>query len=209
MGGVRIIAVVLLLSNLMFFGWSLLPSAQPTGVTSEQSSDLQLKPAIALAPTRCLSLGPFSDAAALSAPVTALTARGVEARSRMSESITNNGWWVYVSGLKPASQLRAAMTKLRKAGIKDVAEIDFGAGDERLSVGIFSDHDRALSAAGVARTVRLSPTIEERQRATNEWWLDADIKREVSPPQAALLFSTTSTQLAPSWSECPPKAAGG
>jgi hypothetical protein len=203
----RIAVGALLLFNLLFFGWAKLSDSKlsPT-VSAPQLAALQLIPAHGLLPTRCMSLGPFTSNALLTAPTAALSAAGLFSRARRAEHSVSSGWWVYVGGQNSGAQRRLAMTRLRRAGVTEIAEITLAPGDERISAGIFSDHERAMFTAAKVITARLTPTVEERTSSTSDWWLDADIKREVAPPAVSTL-KTTVAGLA--WSECPPSPASG
>jgi hypothetical protein len=209
MRGMRIFVVSLLLVNIAFFAWTRRPTTEATATTRVESAAPALSAPQQLSPLRCQTMGPFPNAEDLAVPAAALKVRGLSSRTRRTEKGVNNGWWVYVAGLTSPAQLRAAENRLRKAGIKDVAEISFSNGDDRISVGIFSEHDRALNAADIARASNLTPTIEERLKSSSEWWLDIDLKRELAPPTVAALLGASSTQRTAAWTDCSSFAAGG
>jgi hypothetical protein len=50
-------------------------------------------------------------------------------------------------------------------------------------------------------TARLTPTVQERTSSTSDWWLDADLKREVALPPVNTL---TTPVPGLGWTECPP-----
>jgi hypothetical protein len=203
----RIAVAVLLLFNLLFFGWAKLSDSRPSPtVSAPQLATLKLIPAHGLLPTRCMSLGPFADAAALTAPAAVLTTGGLATRSRKAERTVNSGWWVYIGGQNSRAQRRLAMARLRRSGVTEIAEITFAPGDERISAGIYSDHERAMFTAAKVITARLTPTVEARTSSATDWWLDADIKREVALPAVSTL---TTTVPGVAWSECPPSPASG
>jgi hypothetical protein len=198
----RIAIAALVLFNLLFFGWAKLSESKPSPtVSAPQLATLKLIPAQGLLPTRCMSLGPFTDNALLTAPTAALSAAGLVPRARRAEHSVSGGWWVYVGGQISRSQRRLAMARLRRAGVTEIAEITLAPGDERISAGIYSDHERAMFTAAKVITARLTPTVEERTSSASDWWLDADIKREASLPPVNTL---TTTVPGVAWSECPP-----
>ena len=206
----RIAVGALLLFNLLFFGWAKLSDSKPSPtVSAPQLAALKLIPAHGLLPTRCMSLGPFTDNASLAASTAALSAAGLVARSRKAEHSVSGGWWVYIRGQESRAQRRLAMTRLRRAGVTEIAEITLAPGDERISAGIFSDHEHAMFTAAKVITARLIPTVEERTSSASDWWLDSDIKREMALPAVNTL--TTEAAAAPglAWSECPPSPASG
>lgn len=210
MSRMRIAAGVLLLLNVLIFGWTRLSSSRPTAVVSEpQLGALKLVAAQALSPTHCMSLGPFLDPTTLGAPAAALATHGLPARSRMAQHNVSGGWWVYIAGLPSKAQRRRAMENLKRAGVKEVAEITLSEGNQRISAGIFSDHDHALAVATMVRRAQLEPVVEERVTSASDWWLDADIKRESTPPALASLAAPTRATASVGWAECPPSAGGG
>ena len=203
----RIAVGALVLLNLLIFGWAKMTELkQSPTVSAPQRSTLQLIPARALLPTRCMSLGPFADAASLNAPAAALSTGGLTARRRKAEHSVSSGWWVYIGGQNSRAQRRLAIARLRRSGVTEVAEITFAPGDERISAGIFSDHERAMFTAAKVITARLTPTVEERTSSASDWWLDADLKREAALPPVNTL-TTAVPGLA--WTECPPSPASG
>ncbi len=205
----RIAVGALVLLNVLIFGWLRMSDSKPTlAVSAPQLTALKLVPAQALSLNRCMSLGPFTDPTTLNAPAAALASRGFVTRSRRAEHSVSGGWWVYVGGLSAAQQRQQAIARLRRANVKEVAEISFGAGDERISAGIFSDHERALRIAELVKSALLIPTVEERLSTASDWWLDADIKRESALPAVATLVAATPATAALGWSDCPPAAGG-
>ncbi len=203
----RIAVAALALFNVLFFGWAKLSDSKPSPtVSSSQLAALKLIAARGLSPIRCMSLGPFADSALLSAPNVALSAAGLVSRVRRVERSVSGGWWVYIGSQNSRSQRQQAMARLRRAGIVEVAEITFAPGDERISAGIFGDHEHAMLTAAKITTARLTPTIEERTSLATDWWLDVDVKRELAPP-AVKTLTTGVSGLA--WTECPPSPVSG
>jgi hypothetical protein len=206
----RIAVAALLLLNVLLYGWAKLSDSRPAATISEpQLATLKLIPAKVLSPTRCMSLGPFGSNSELTTPAAALAGNGLKARNRQAEHAVSGGWWVYVNGLGSRFDRRRALARLRRAGVSEVAEISFAPGDERISAGIYSDHERAMFIAAKVITAQLKPTVEERTSSVSDWWLDTDIQREATLPVVSTLIAGTKVAQGLAWSECPPPSAGG
>jgi hypothetical protein len=206
----RVLIYVLLLANLLFFGWARwVDSPVPRRGDAAATAALQAGAAQPRAPTRCLSLGPFTDSNQVFTTSAALTARALSAQVRQLEHKTTSGWWVYVGGLGSAAVRQGARNRLTKAGIRDVGSVAGEVAGDRISVGIFSEHEGALKRAAEVEAANVTPTIEERQRSVAEHWLNVQFQRDATPPAPAELGITSNNDPAPSWVECPIPAASG
>lgn len=123
----------------------------------------------------CTSVGPFSDLAEATQAQAALRGANLEPRQRMEQGELWVGYWVSVQGLESRAAAEAAMRTLQSNGINDVylmpgADVPF-----TLSLGVFSDHQRAQRRNAQAKALGLTPRIEDRTRTGSVYWLDIDL----------------------------------
>lgn len=182
----RVFFLLLVLVNLLFFGWSNwidrpTPRARAAAVPA-------LKLAAASSPAepsamRCRSLGPYDDESAAGAAAKVLTQRGLTARSRRADITSIEGYLVYIFASDEAQQ-RRALRQLERAGLRDAAAINDEAHGRRVSAGLFSEHKRAEERAEAVRRAGLEPAIEERQKSVSQWWLDVSLAATAPPLRA-------------------------
>jgi hypothetical protein len=143
-----------------------------------QSSSALTEPVTAVANTggRCVSVGPFNDLSQAARGAALLRERGFDPRQRAEQGDTWEGFWVYVGGLGSAEDETKLMKALEKAGIKDAramaAEAESG---RRVSVGLFSERDRAESRAQAVKRLGYEAEITERRQAGAVYWIDLEL----------------------------------
>ncbi|MFO1400672.1 MAG: hypothetical protein U1F30_05575 [Steroidobacteraceae bacterium] len=208
----RVMFLLLLLANLMFFGWANWvdrPAARVRAANPVPA--LQLAPgaasggaapaAAASAPARCRSLGPWSDEAAANAAGAVLGGRGLQPAVRRVDSSVADGYWVYIAAADAAEQ-RRVLRQLGRAGVRDAAVVGEEAGGGRVSTGVFTDQKGAEERAAAVRRAGLEPVLEERHKSVSAWWLDVPLAAGVAEPRAddaALAAAGAALQ----WSDCP------
>jgi hypothetical protein len=129
--------------------------------------------------THCRSIGPFADAAAASATVEELKARGLQPRSRSVDTAIPDGYWVYVDDLKDAAARRKVLGVLTANGMRDAASMDEA---ERVSVGVFADQRHAVHRAEQVQELGFKPVLSLHQRTLSNLWLDVDLKPNDADP---------------------------
>lgn len=208
---VRIVTFILLLANVCFFGWSYWQGAQAeeASAASAPVAPLQLATVRSAAATRCQSLGPFTDSTQMLSVSAALTARGLGSLVRQVERKVPDGTWVYVDGLKSVAERQRAIQKLKRAGVRDVAELSDPAYSERVSAGIFLDPKGAQERAVQVRLAGFEPKLEERQRTVAERWLNVEWNVGVTPAAPTELGAPESAQPAIGWVDCPAAGSSG
>lgn len=166
--------------------------------TAAGSSDDAATPASSAAtaslpvgPPLCTSLGPFSDGVAADRAAALLAGAGKPSRPRSAAMPQADGYWVYVGGFKDAAAQRRILAAIKRSGIDD----SFAMPDDpqfRVSVGIFSERERAEQRARRVRLLQLDPQIEEHFRLQATQWLDfaGVAPAALQPPQLAALGIT-------------------
>jgi hypothetical protein len=172
----RVAFLLLVLANLLFFGWAnWVDRPVRRGLSSAVPSLTLTLAAPAIAPTsHCRSVGPYPGEAAASAASAVLAQRGLSAHARSIDVAGNEGYWVYVPAPDEATQ-RRVLGQLRGAGLRDAAPMREGAGGGRVSTGIFNERGGAEERAAAVRRAGLEPVIEPRQKIGVEWWVDVTL----------------------------------
>ena len=150
--------------------------------------------------TRCASLGPLLDPSAANAVNTALLARNLNPRRRISAGETPDGYWVYIDRLRDGASRALALKRLARAGVRDAAAL---AGSGQVSVGLFSEKAGADMRAAAVRAAGLEPVIESRTRPANQYWFDVDLAIDIPLPAVAAVIAGLNVTAEPAWRACP------
>jgi hypothetical protein len=124
----------------------------------------------------CTSIGPFADLPQASQAQAALRGAGFEPRQRMEQGEIWAGYWVSVQGLATRDAADTALKTLSANGIADVYVMPGSDPPNVLSLGVFSDYQRAQRRVDEVRAIGLSPRIDDRKRAGSVYWLDVDLQ---------------------------------
>ncbi len=218
-------------ANIAFLGWMLLigePAREPpapVGVAAIPTLKLAVEsssPTQAGAPpstgTRCVTVGPFLDAAQTAKAAALLHGEKLAPRQRAEETSGGTSFAVVIALPSNAEATRTAM-RLRSAGIKDI-EVS----EARLAVGTFADHAEAEARVSALRRFGVAPAIEESARTLQAFWLDVDLGptdhavdvaaiQATAGGNAALVLkgcaAATEPAAAPAAGAGPPSANGG
>jgi hypothetical protein len=172
---IRILVLVLLAANLLYLGWSrwirdeapplVAPAAGPA-----RAQDLAQSPAPAVPASTCTSIGPIRDDTRALEIEQLLGELPVSlARRNVTEEV-REGWWVYVANPNAAAQQRS-LRAIQGAGIGDAFSMPDDP-DFRVSVGLFSEQERATSRAEAVRALRLDAVVNERMQTQQSVWFD-------------------------------------
>lgn len=159
------------------------PAAEPLnpaqqGVASTQVADAE--------PLSCTSVGPFADLPTAEQAQAALQSAGYQPRQREEQAEIWVGYWVSIQGLPTRKAADAAMKTLRANGITDVYLMPGTDHGNILSLGVFSDLQRAHRRSEDVRALGFSPQIENRKRTGPVYWLDVDLKQPGEPLDMSL-----------------------
>jgi len=204
MSAVRTAVIVFLVVNLVFMAWGhwidvpLEPAVNQADahlprliLASEAQAESSSAPTPAAAGTvspseasaatatpdakRCVSVGPFNDAAQETRAAALLQERGFTPKERTEEGDVRDGYWVYLGGLKSAADETRALKSLQEAGLTDAHAVPAADDGRRVSVGLFSERLRAERRARVVQHLGFSPDIVERRRSATIYWIDLDL----------------------------------
>ena len=124
----------------------------------------------------CTSIGPFPDLPQASQAQAALRAAGFQPRQRVEQGEIWAGYWVSVQGLATRDAAEAALKTLTANGIGDVYVMPGSDPPNVLSLGVFSDYQRAQRRLDEVRAIGLTPRIDDRKRAGSVYWIDVELK---------------------------------
>jgi hypothetical protein len=185
---VRVAVYALLLVNLLYFGWAELidvpapPAPNPTASLPRLTLASDLPPAKRAAleskstpekpVAQCVSVGPFDDPAIAAKAVTVLRAKSFAPQQRAAQSPAIRRFWVYLDGFRSDASEMRVLHRLERAGIDDAEAMPADAGGLKVSLGLFSDSDRAGRRAKVVRAMGFKPVTTERMLPGTVYWLD-------------------------------------
>jgi hypothetical protein len=148
------------------------PAVEPLGAQSAPVPETQTAQ---LDTVSCTSVGPFADLPQASQAQASLRAAGFEPRQRMEQGEIWAGYWVSVQSLATREAADAALRTLGASGIADVYVMPGSDPPNVLSLGVFSDYQRAQRRVDEVRAIGLTPRIDDRKRAGSVYWIDVDL----------------------------------
>lgn len=200
----RALFLLLLLANVLFFGWSRWVAPSQAGSLSSTSSQPNLRsirlvteqPASGMEPgpadrsalgdavarSDCMSAGPFLEPGRAQAAATRLRDQGFTLDLRESRDEVWVGQWVRLDQLPNADAATAALAGLRAAGLTDAYLLTDEAPGTVISLGVFADAQRAQDIAGLARDAGYEATVGDRFRTADVTWLDIDRRSNAGLP---------------------------
>lgn len=140
-------------------------------------------------PLSCTTIGPFADLPQAAQAQASLRAAGFEPRQRVEEGELWVGYWVSVQGLPTRAAAEDALKTLSANAITDVYLMPGSDPANVLSLGVFSDYQRAQRRAQEVRALGLEARIDDRKRSGSVYWLDVDLP-EPGRPIDSSIFET-------------------
>jgi hypothetical protein len=198
----RLFVAILLLANFAWYAWThwIAPPAaevatgKPVGPQLVLARDAAPAPEPAAArPDRpaagnCLSLGPFNDLTDAARASTLLRESELQPRQRAGEGVVWKGYWVSLGGVADRGAADELIERLRRFGVGDAyAMPDQDGRLVTISLGLFSERQRALRRLDEVKALGLEPRITERERSGTVYWIDVDVEPPATLPDAAQL----------------------
>jgi hypothetical protein len=197
---VRLAFALLLFANIAWYGWTHWVAAPDEPVATAASSQGQrlllareaspVKPAARAAgrtPDNCLSLGPFTDLTDAARASTLLRENKLAPRQRADEGVVWKGYWVTLEGVPDRAAAGGVIERLRRAGVADAYAMPGDGRDVTISLGLFSERQRALRRLDDVKAIGLEARIVERERSGTVYWIDVDVTPPAELPDAARL----------------------
>jgi hypothetical protein len=149
---------------------------KPRSTASTSALVPPLPPAKIAAVNPCTSVGPFAGLKDASQAQAALRAVGFTPKQRFEQGGEMwVGYWVSVQNLETQKKAESAVKMLKDKGVTDVYLVPGSDPPNTLSLGVFSDYQRAQKRAEQISALGLEPKIEDRKRASPVFWIDVDI----------------------------------
>jgi hypothetical protein len=127
----------------------------------------------------CVSLGPFLDLAETAEAAARLRQRGHTPSQRLADSQLWVGHWVYLAPFPTREAAFAAVEKLRAHGIEDLYVEPGGEDANAVSLGLYSDRERAEALAETIRGYGYAPEIADKYRTASVYWVDVVLPARV------------------------------
>lgn len=187
----RALALILILLNLAFLYWH--TQHETTGKSTGPAADARLPPgatrlvllserdgafppepiAARSAPTmHCETVGPLTNQAEAEALRDRLERSGVLASLREASREVVSSYWVFLPPLASLDAARDVARTLAGRGLQDLYVISEGERLHGLSLGLFSEHERARRRVAEVERLGFAPQIEARFRTQTVYWLD-------------------------------------
>jgi hypothetical protein len=200
---VRVLFLLLLLANLLFFYWArwvapppavaghLVPgSREPSGIRliRELPTDARSSAAAGSsgqpieAGPACVSIGPFAERLEAELAGARLSELGFSWTLREATDSLRVGQWLRVAGQATASDAANTVAALQDQGLVDTVVMNDADGDLGVSLGVFADPERAAEAAGKARSAGFRPIATDRYADARVHWLDVDREANAGLP---------------------------
>lgn len=180
----KTLVLALLFANLAFFGYAYFVGAPSRGVPAVEPGPAIPRIRLAseardLPARKCLSVGPFADPAVAERTVLWLRGEGRAPQLRTTAVDAGTGYWVRVEAGTLQQATRVAL-RLRAAGVADVEVLPPGEGGTTavVSLGIYSERERAERRVAELRPYALNPAVVEQSRSATNWWIDVPRRPE-------------------------------
>lgn len=120
----------------------------------------------------CVSVGPFTEVAEAQAELKALKSGNADVEQRAAQGNLFVGHWVYVDNIPTRSAARSLLGKLQNGGIEEAYLIGGNAGEDVISLGIFSSLNGAERIELKAKSIGIEAQMDDRYRQSTVFWLD-------------------------------------
>jgi hypothetical protein len=181
------------------------PAVEPLGA---QPSPAPAQAAALEDTLSCTTIGPFADLTQASKAQVALNKAGFDPRQRMEQGEIWAGYWVSVQGLVTREAAEAALKSLGGAGINDVYLMPGSDPPNVLSLGVFSDYQRAQRRVDEVRALGLTPRIDDRKRAGSVYWIDVDLQEPGQIIDSSIFQTDPGKITRLEMRACPPAGSG-
>jgi hypothetical protein len=195
----RVFFALLLLANVAWFAWTHwvdrpAKDAAPATVEAPHlvlareapATEAAARPPI-LPTENCLSLGPFSDLTDAARASTLLRENGLRPRQRAGEGVVWKGYWVSLEQVPDRPSAVGIIERLRRFGIGDAYSMPDQGRRITISLGLFTERQRALQRMDEVKALGFEPLMAERERSGTVYWIDVDVESPAKLPDAALL----------------------
>jgi len=167
------------------------PESAATASAAQVSPASGMPPQAATAAreSRCVSLGPFRELSQAATAASNLRSGGLKPTQRVGEGDIWVGYWVHLPDLGSRSEAQEVLAKLRANGVSDSYIIPGDTEGHTISLGVFSEIQRAGRRREEVRRLGFDPTVVDRNRRGTVYWVDLVLEpgQELTPEQVQAL----------------------
>lgn len=120
----------------------------------------------------CLSVGPFGAAQAGEDVLARVRGLGSEAELRSATEEVFLGHWVQIRNIPSREEANRQVAVLQEAGFEDAYPMPEDDGERTISLGLFSDEERAERLRAQTAELGLNPEVVPQTREATTWWVD-------------------------------------
>jgi len=131
--------------------------------------------AAALQATRCISVGPFRELSQAATAAANLRASGLDPSQRAGEGEIWVGYWVYIEQIPDVAAAEQILGALRENGITDSYVIPRSDSGTLVSLGVFTEINRARNRREAVRELGYEATISDRTRRATVYWIEVNL----------------------------------
>ena len=194
----KVLFALLLLANVAWYAWTHwvdrpVADSPPAKVDAPQLVLAREAPATTAAVNPviqpaddCLSLGPFSDLTDAARASTLLREKGLQPRQRAGEGVVWKGYWISLEQVPDRASAEGIIERLRRFGIGDAYSMPDEGRKITISLGLFTERQRALQRMDEVKALGFEPLMSERERSGTVYWIDVDVEAPAKLPDAAL-----------------------
>ena len=161
---------ITLISELADGAVETIEDVQPEPVT--EPPRLAAADAPGLAAAGCVSVGPFQELAQASAAQGILRDQGFTPNQRVVDGEVWVGYWVHLADIPTRDEANEILAVLRENDISDSYIVPGAEESQIISLGVFSEINRAASVRQRVRALGYEPTVADRSRGATLYWID-------------------------------------
>jgi hypothetical protein len=132
----------------------------------------QETPPAAAPAAACLSVGPLSTEESGEEILARVRGLGGTAELRSATEEVFLGHWVQIRNIPSREEANRQVAELQEAGFEDAYPMPEDDGERTISLGLFSDEERAERLREQAAELGLAPEVVPQSRETTTWWVD-------------------------------------
>jgi len=144
----------------------------PADERTAQAPEPQEQPQATAPAAVCLSVGPFGAAETGEEVLARVRGLGSDAELRTSTEEVFLGYWVQIRNIPSRQEANRQMAVLQEAGFDDAYPVPEDDGERTISLGLFSDSERAERLRAQAAELGLEPEVVSQTREADTWWVD-------------------------------------
>jgi cell division septation protein DedD len=134
----------------------------------------------------CISIGPISNPVDAGDVTQALSSSGFMANQRTAEGDVWLGHWVFIDAIATQEEATEIVDRLADNGIDEAYVIADGNNGNLVSLGVFSEEQRAQQRLAEAEALGYTPVVADRSQPGDVYWLDVTAPGDAAFPISAL-----------------------